>query len=108
MLKTATRTLSDIKKVLQSYAFARPTVRISFKVLRAKNEKYNWTYGPNPGSTTLLDATVKIVGQEVAVHCEARRWISDVEGEFEESHIIEAVVAKGEGGRVKNKTRNDR
>jgi DNA mismatch repair protein MutL len=106
-LKAASRTLSDIKKLLQAYAFARPTARISFKVLKSKNDKFNWIYGPSPGSTTLLSAAARIVGQEVAVQCEARHWRSVVDGGEGESHVIDAVVAKGEGGMVKDNTQND-
>ena len=93
---------------MQAYAFARPNVRLAFKVLRAKNDKNNWTYGPNPSLTTLLNATAKILGQEVAIQCQARLWTSDAEGEAGDSYTIDAVVAKGDGGRVKNKRRNDR
>lgn len=81
---------------------------MSFKVLRGKNDKYNWTYGPTPGSTTLLSATAKIIGQEIIVQCEARHWKSDAEEEAGKFHVINAVVAKGEGGTVKDKTQNDR
>lgn len=106
-LKAAPRTLLDIKKLLQAYAFARPTVRISFKVLKSKNDKYNWVYGPSPGSTTLLSTTARIVGQEVAVQCEARHWKSVAQGGEGESHVIDAVVGKGEGGTMKYNAQND-
>ncbi len=106
-LKAASRTLLDIKRILQAYAFARPNVRISLKVLRAKNDKYNWTYGPTPG-TSLLTATVKIVGQEVAAQCEARFWTSNAGKEGENSYVVDAIVAKGKGGRVRNNLQNDR
>lgn len=72
-------------------------------MLKAKNDKYSWTYGPNPGSTTLLSATAKIVGPEAAVQCEARLWKSGAEGEFGDAHVVDAVVVKEGGGRVKNK-----
>lgn len=101
-LKAASRTLLDIKKILQGYAFARLNVRITFKVLRAKTDKYNWTYGPDPGSTSLLSATAKIVGKEVAVQCEPYLWTPEDEDEAGTSHVIEAVIVKGKGGRVKN------
>ncbi|ERF68979.1 hypothetical protein EPUS_06666 [Endocarpon pusillum Z07020] len=99
-LKATSRTLSDIKKILQAYAFARSNVRISFKVLGGKNDKYNWTYGPTPG-TSLLAATAKIVGQEVAAQCEARSWASNPGNEGEKSYIIDAVVSTGEGDPIR-------
>lgn len=103
-LKTASKTLSDIKKILQAYAFARPNTRITFKVFSAKSDKYNWTYGPSPSANTLLHAAAKIVGQEVAVRCEARLWTLNPEGQSENSHVIDAIVVKGEDGGVQNKT----
>jgi DNA mismatch repair protein MutL len=98
-LKAAARTLADTRRIVQAYAFARPNVRITFKVLRAKTDKNNWTYGPNPNSTTLLDATAKIVGQETASQCEARLWTS-----AGNTYVIDAVIGKGEGGRMDRKT----
>ncbi len=77
-------------------------------MLRAKSEKYNWTYGPDPGSTKLLRATAKIVGQEVAAQCEAKLWTSDADGGPGNTYVADAVVAKGEGGRVKFKRLNHR
>lgn len=73
-------------------------MRITFKVLRAKTDKYNWTYGPDPGLTTLLSATAKIVGQEVAIQCEMKLWPSEEEKKAEASHVIEAVIVKAKGG----------
>jgi DNA mismatch repair ATPase MutL len=102
-VKSASRTLSDIKQLLQSYAFARPNIRFCLKILKAKNEKYNWTYGPKPGSTTLLNATAGIVGQEVATNCEARLWTSGDEEDAIKAYRIDAVIAKEDGGRVTNR-----
>lgn len=79
-------------------------MRISFKVLKAKNDKYNWTYGPQSGSATLLNATAKIVGKEVAAQCEALLWKTVVGEELGRTHVVDAVVAKGNGGRARNKT----
>lgn len=104
-VKAASRTLTDVRKILQAFAFARPNVRISFKVLKARSDKYNWTYGPTPGSTTLLDATAKILGKEVAAQCEARLWKSEVGQEAAaNAHSVDAVVAKVGDGKVKIKT----
>jgi DNA mismatch repair ATPase MutL len=70
--KAAPKTLASIRKLLYSYAYARPSIRFAFKVLRARNEKANWNYGPKLGSISLQDATAKIAGQEVAAQCELR------------------------------------
>ncbi|KAI4178567.1 MAG: hypothetical protein LQ346_007404, partial [Caloplaca aetnensis] len=42
-LKDATKQLAKVKRTLQAYAFARPSVRLSLKVLKAKSDKNNWT-----------------------------------------------------------------
>jgi DNA mismatch repair ATPase MutL len=70
--KAASKTLAGIKKLLYNYAYARPSVRFAFKVLRANNEKSNWSYSPTIGSISLHDTTTKITGQEVAAQCELR------------------------------------
>jgi DNA mismatch repair ATPase MutL len=98
--KDASKTLSDIKKILQAYAFARPTVRISFKVLKAKNDKNNWTYAPSPGTNSLLSAAAKIVGQEVAAHCQLKSWGSKEVSTLASGYAVDAVVAKEDAGRM--------
>lgn len=76
-------------------------------MLRGKNDKYNWTYGP-ASATSLLTATAKIVGQEVAMQCEARSWTSNAGKEGENCFMIDAIVTKGEGGRVRNNLQYNR
>lgn len=99
--KGAPKTLGSIRKLLYGYAFARPFVRISFKVLKAKNDKANWSYGPQPGPTSLKDATSKIAGKEVAGQCELRSMFSEPEepGLAEQSpYSIDAVLVKANAG----------
>jgi len=67
-LKHTDQTLKRIKHVLQSFAFARPHVRFSFKVLKAKNDKGNWMYAPKVGGNA-EDAAFKIVGAACASQC---------------------------------------
>lgn len=75
-------------------------------MLKAKNDKYNWIYGPKPGSTSLLDATAKIVGQEVAAQCEARSWTSNGVEEARTALVIDAVLGKGEGGKAQHESQD--
>lgn len=99
--KAAPKTLAAIKKLLHGYAFARPSVRIIFKILKAKSEKGNWTYGPKIGSSSLQDAVSKIVGQEVATHCELKSTSSQQnlsEEGNENGYSIEAILAKTDAG----------
>ncbi|KAI7361177.1 hypothetical protein KC354_g8279 [Hortaea werneckii] len=67
-LKNAEKVLKKTKQMLQAYAFARPNVRLSLKVLKAKNEKGNWVYAPKPNGS-LEDAALKIVGSACVSQC---------------------------------------
>lgn len=67
-LKNTEKCLKKIKQTLLSYAFVRPHVRISLRVLKAKNDKGNWTYAPKPGGNA-EDAAYKIVGAGCASQC---------------------------------------
>ncbi|KAJ5273733.1 DNA mismatch repair protein C-terminal [Penicillium angulare] len=65
VLKSITKILSKIKRLLQAYAVAQPSKKFSFKVLKAKNENNNWMYAPSTGSS-LSDAAAKIFGRELS------------------------------------------
>ena len=67
-LKNAEKTLMKIKHMLQSYAFARPSIRISLRVLKAKNESANWLYAPRPGANA-EDVVSKIAGTRCTSQC---------------------------------------
>lgn len=67
-LKHTDQTLKRVKHFLQSFAFARPYVRFSLKVLKAKNDKGNWMYAPKAGGNA-EDAAFKIVGASCASQC---------------------------------------
>lgn len=85
-LKAAPKTLTKIKQLLQSYAFARPATRLSFKVIKAKNDKDNWTYAPKIGGG-IEDTAFKVVGQPCASQC---AW---VELEYE-GYTVEAYLPR--------------
>ncbi|KAJ5153755.1 DNA mismatch repair protein C-terminal [Penicillium coprophilum] len=75
-LKGATRNLTRIKKLLQAYAIAQPSKRLSLKVLKAKNETSNWTYAPS-ADASLSDAALKVAGTEVSSACIVKQISSD-------------------------------
>ncbi|KAJ5900010.1 DNA mismatch repair protein C-terminal [Penicillium taxi] len=75
-LKSAPKTLTRVKKLLQAYAIAQPSKGFFLKVVKAKNEIQNWIYAPSPNAT-LLDAVIKIVGREVASFCVFKQLSSD-------------------------------
>lgn len=85
-LKSSTKSIAKIRRLLQAYAYARSSVRFSLKVLKAKNDKSNWIYAPANGDT-VLDAAIKIGGSRLVDQCQWKVWKSSVE---DTSSIIEA------------------
>lgn len=67
-LKNTVKCLAKIKQILQAYAFARPATRLSLRVLKAKNDKGNWSYAPKPGAN-IEDTAFKVVGNACASQC---------------------------------------
>ena len=78
-LKTSAKSLAKIRRLLQAYAYARPSLRFSLKVLKAKNDKSNWMYAPG-GGDTVLDAAIRICGRKLVDQCQWKVWRSSVEG----------------------------
>jgi hypothetical protein len=68
-LKAAPKTLAKIKHILQAYALARPTIRFSLKVLKAKTDKGNFLYAPKAGASSVKDAASKIFGNNCTSQC---------------------------------------
>ena len=95
-LKDAEKCLKKIKHLLQSYAFARPHVRLSLRALKAKNDKGDWTYAPKAGGYA-EDVAFKIVGAACASQC---TW-SVVE---EQGFTLQAFLPQvdGDGSKVNN------
>lgn len=77
-LKTSTKSIAKIRRLLQAYAYARPSVKFSLKVCKAKNDKSNWIYAPASGDT-VLDAAIKICGSRLVDQCQWKVWKSSVE-----------------------------
>jgi DNA mismatch repair ATPase MutL len=67
VLKATSKILSQIRRLLCTYAFARTDVRFSFKVLKAKNEKLNWSCAPSKSDSPLLEHATKVAGKNVAI-----------------------------------------
>lgn len=98
-LKCASKTLAKIKKLLQAYAMAKPSTRLSLKVLRGKNESNNWVYAPTSNSS-LRDATIRVLGAEIASQCIFKEWKSApcTVAEKESSFKIAAFLPKVDAG----------
>lgn len=75
--------LAKIKKMLQAYALARPHLRLSLKMLKAKDRKGDWTY-PKGGALSAsrlkasFNAATDIFGKKLTRQCELSfsRWSS--------------------------------
>ncbi|KAL4864898.1 hypothetical protein BDV12DRAFT_175527 [Aspergillus spectabilis] len=72
-IKNSKKTLLKIRKMIQTYAMARPSTRLSLKVLKAKSESGNLMYAPGKHAT-LMEAALKIAGTEVASNCMVKEW----------------------------------
>ena len=96
--KDASKCLTRIKKLLQAYALARPNVRLQLRVLKAKNDKMNFAYGPKAGGeASVRDAAWKVVGSEPASQC---AWSVLEAGGFELQALLptsEAAASKISG-----------
>ncbi|OBT47611.1 hypothetical protein VE00_02949 [Pseudogymnoascus sp. WSF 3629] len=65
-ISDASKTISKIKNILQSYALARLQVRFTLKV--AKTGKGNWSYIPH-SKDYIKEAAIQVVGKDVAKQC---------------------------------------
>lgn len=113
--------------MLQAYALARPHLRLSLKILKAKDRKGDWTY-PVSGALSAsrleasFNAATKIFGKKLTSQCEltVSSWASTGEqideatseqlgpsASRDEAYTLEAIMAKRDCGRyfirVKNK-----
>ena len=85
-LKTIAKTLSNIRKLLQAYAIARPSIRFSLKVLGGKGDS-DWIY-PAKSESTVMDAVLKVEGSETASQCMTKL--------IETSHLSDAFESPPE------------
>ena len=116
--KVSAKMLAKIKKTLQAYALARPHLRLSLKILKAKDRKGDWTY-PKSGSLSAsrldasFNAATDIFGKKLTSQCEvmSSRWSSTGEqideatseplgpsASRDESYRLEATMAKQDCG----------
>ena len=98
--KGTSKTLSNLKKLLQTYAFARPSVRFALKVLKSKHDKGNWSYAPKLGLPSMQEAVSKIFGPALSGQCELRS--NAIEQRMAEQHgqlvTAHAFLVKSDAG----------
>ncbi|KAK5467908.1 hypothetical protein LTS15_000881 [Exophiala xenobiotica] len=100
-LKNDMKTLQAIKSLLFAFAFARRDVRFSLKVLKAKNDKLNWTYAAGQNAD-LTEIATKVLGKEVASECTPHKVSSaDVDVEIENGWEVEALLVSADADLTK-------
>ena len=100
--KNSIKVLAKVKRLLQAYVFARPHLRLSLKVLKAKNDKGNWKYpkiagiGISKFKPSTFNAAEEIVGKRVTDQCQSfsTAWSSTGEHIDGTSHNLEATVSQ--------------
>jgi DNA mismatch repair protein MutL len=68
-VKEAPRTIQTIKRLLQAYALARPSIRFSLKV--TKGGKGSWSYVPR-ANDGIVEAVSQVVGRDTSMQCVQR------------------------------------
>ena len=71
--KHSAKCLTKIRRLLQGYVLARPHIRLSLKLLKAKSTKGDWSYAPRAGVSSKkafmsldLDTAIKVFGTKAA------------------------------------------
>ena len=100
--RNSSKILARVKRLLQAYVFARPHLRFSLKVLKAKNDKGNWKYpkiagiGISKSKPSVFNAAKEIIGQKVTDQCQwfSTGWSSTGEHIDSASETLEASVSQ--------------
>jgi DNA mismatch repair protein MutL len=66
--KDSSKCLAKLRRLLQAYALARPTIRFRLHILKAKNNKHDFIYAPNV-SSNMEDAVFKVISKDCALEC---------------------------------------
>ncbi|QSS52468.1 DNA mismatch repair protein mutL [Histoplasma capsulatum var. duboisii H88] len=96
-LKSTSKTLNRMKKVLNAYVLSRPEIRLSFKILKSKNDS-SWIYASNK-HPTVSTAMLRVIGAEAISQCTTITWpqIQDerddsLSGSVERNESIHPVI----------------
>ncbi|KAI4915699.1 hypothetical protein J4E90_004144 [Alternaria incomplexa] len=68
-IKNSAKTLAKIRRLMQAYALARPTIRFRLRVLKAKNSNGDFVYAPK-ADANIEDAVLKVIGKDCALQCD--------------------------------------
>ncbi|KAG9188612.1 hypothetical protein G6011_07317 [Alternaria panax] len=67
--KNSAKLLAKIRRLMQAYALARPTIRFRLRVLKAKNNNGDFVYAPKTDAN-VEDAALKLIGKDCALQCD--------------------------------------
>lgn len=115
--KTSVKVLVKVKRLLLAYALSRPHLRLSLRILKAKNDKGNWRYagiGHLKTGASAFDAATETIGKKITDQCQwiCSSWssagqqadenlnVSRVDAPQDEVYTFEAVLVKPECGRL--------
>ncbi|KAI4925936.1 uncharacterized protein J4E92_006672 [Alternaria infectoria] len=68
-IKNSAKMLAKIRRLMQAYALARPTIRFRLRVLKAKNNNGDFVYAPK-ADANVEDAVLKVIGKDCALQCD--------------------------------------
>jgi DNA mismatch repair ATPase MutL len=68
-LKHSGKWLAKIRRLMQAYALARPSVRFNLRVLKAKSNKGDFVYAPKKDAN-VEDVVFKVIGKDCALQCD--------------------------------------
>jgi DNA mismatch repair ATPase MutL len=68
-IKNSSKVLAKIRRLMQAYALARPSIRLQLHVLKANNNKVDFIYAPS-ANANVEHAVLKIIGKTCALQCE--------------------------------------
>ncbi|KAI9680158.1 MAG: hypothetical protein M1829_001395 [Trizodia sp. TS-e1964] len=89
-IKSCTKSLANIKRMLQSYALARPEIRFSFKISKSTKEGGNWIYVPPKSAPCLKYAALKVASTQAVDECMMiERTLRKTDGNLEVIWTIE-------------------
>ena len=84
--------LARVKRSMQSYVLAHPSIRMNLKVLKAKKDAQDFTYAPKhthlgsqPDLPSMEDAAIKIFGVKISEHYNHVTWNSSNSSESQRS-----------------------
>ncbi|KAI4604520.1 hypothetical protein J4E80_011074 [Alternaria sp. BMP 0032] len=90
-IKNSAKTLAKIRRLIQAYALARPTIRFRLRVLKAKNSNGDFVYAPK-ADAKIEDAVLKVIGKDCALQCD---WTALEANGFEVHAFLSKPGASG-------------